>query len=54
MTIIIKPSTEADKIEKSIATLKRKGKFDAHKYCGTIKLKKSPIDIQKQMRNEWA
>lgn len=54
MTIIIKPSAEADKIEKSIATLKKNGKFNAHKYCGTIKLKKSPPEIQKQMRNEWA
>lgn len=23
------------------------------KYCGVIKLKKDPLDIQKEMRNEW-
>lgn len=27
--------------------------FDAYKYCGTIKLKEDPLEIQKRMRNEW-
>ncbi len=27
--------------------------FDAYKYCGILKLKEKPLDIQKRMRDEW-
>ncbi len=30
----------------------RKG-IDAQKYCGVIKLKEHPVDIQKKLRDEW-
>jgi hypothetical protein len=30
----------------------RKG-FDANKFCGAIKLKEDPMDIQERLRDEW-
>lgn len=27
--------------------------FDAHKYCGVIKLKEDPLVTQKRLRDEW-
>jgi len=27
--------------------------LDAHKYCGIVKLKESPVQAQKRMRSEW-
>ena len=27
--------------------------FDAHKYCGILKLKEGPLELQKKWRNEW-
>ncbi len=54
MTIVIKKSfTDREKLEKVLKSLKKDGKFDAFKYCGVITLKKSPLMIQKQMRDEW-
>ncbi|MDH5400290.1 MAG: hypothetical protein OEX02_19205 [Cyclobacteriaceae bacterium] len=38
-----------DQIEKA---LKTKG-VDTHKFCGVIKLKEDPLEIQKRMRDEW-
>lgn len=31
---------------------KSKG-IDAYKYCGSVKLKKDPVAIQKLLRDEW-
>jgi hypothetical protein len=42
------------KIEKGVKSTEKVNKqFDAHKYCGVIKLKEDPMAIQKEMRNEW-
>lgn len=27
--------------------------FDARNYCGVIRLKQDPLQLQKQWRNEW-
>ena len=27
--------------------------FDAHKFCGIIKLREDPLTLQKKWRNEW-
>ena len=32
---------------------KSKKSFDALRYCGVIKLKQNPLQLQKQWRNEW-
>lgn len=58
MTVILKKSDSKEKMEKifesvSKSTQKNLKTFDAHKYCGILKLKKSPLEIQKQMRDEW-
>ena len=43
-----------DKVLDNIKQSKKKRKgVDALKYCGIIKLKDSPLAIQKVMRNEW-
>jgi hypothetical protein len=36
-------------------TARRKSKktFDAHRYCGVIKQKQDPLQLQKKWRNEW-
>ncbi len=28
-------------------------KLDAKKFCGVIKLKEDPLEIQKKLRNDW-
>ena len=53
MTVIIKRFTDKASIEKLLRTLPRVNGFDAHKFCGLLKLKRSPLDIQNEMRNEW-
>ena len=53
MVIIIKRSSDKEKIKALLEGLPRKGKFDAYKHCGVLKLKRSPIDIQKALRDEW-
>lgn len=31
----------------------KKKKLDLEKYCGILKLKEDPLDIQEKLRNEW-
>ncbi len=46
--------TKLDQVLRDIESAKKQRKgVDAHKYCGIIKLKESPLAIQKKMRNEW-
>jgi len=53
MKIIIKRSTEININLKKVRSLKNIGKFNANRFCGAINIKDNPIEIQKQMRNEW-
>ena len=39
-------------LKKVSKELKPKG-INAHKYLGKVKLSKNPLDIQKELRNEW-
>uniref|UniRef100_UPI0040496825 hypothetical protein n=1 Tax=Gelidibacter sp. TaxID=2018083 RepID=UPI0040496825 len=39
-------------LEKLHTTTKSKG-VDTHKFCGTIRLNKDGLAIQKSLRNEW-
>ena len=43
--------------KKEMLTLEKKLEkprgIDTRKYCGVIKLKNDPLEIQKQMRDEW-
>jgi len=53
MVTIIKKGTNKKDLEKAFSNLKSKKKFDAYKYCGTIKLNRDPLEIQERMRDEW-
>ena len=53
MTVVIKRFADKASIQKLLGTIPKISKFDSHKFCGILKLKKPPIDIQKQMRDEW-
>jgi hypothetical protein len=53
MTHVIKKDTDPKEARKLIAKLARRPKFDAHRFCGVITLKKSPVAIQKELRDEW-
>ncbi len=53
MITIIKKGTKKAEFDKKLLDLKNIKKFDAHKFCGTIKLQEDPLEIQKKMRDEW-
>jgi hypothetical protein len=53
MVTIIKKGANKKELEKVFSKLKSKRKFDAYKYCGTIKLTRDPLEIQERMRDEW-
>ncbi len=61
MVVTISSNSSEEEIRKALDKLAGKKnagkstarKFDAHKYCGVIKLKEDPLTIQKEMRNEW-
>lgn len=53
MTVVIKSSADKADILKILGDLVVPKKFDAYKYCGTFKLKVSPLEMQKAMRDEW-
>ena len=40
-------------IQKKIAKRYKPQGVDTKKYCGIINLKEDPMDIQKQLRDEW-
>ncbi len=54
MVTIIKRGMKKKEIHSLIST-KKSGKkhLDIKKYCGTIRLKEDPIEIQKKSRDEW-
>jgi hypothetical protein len=53
MVTIIKKGTKKEDFDRKLSGLKNMKRFDAHKYCGIIKLKEDPLAIQKSMRDEW-
>ncbi len=44
--------TQIREVLKKIQTRSFVG-FDAYRFCGILKLKESPLEIQKRMRDEW-
>ncbi len=54
MVTIIKKGQSKQTIEKILLTQKSGRKFDAKKHAGSIKLKESPLLIQKKLRDEWS
>ena len=56
MVMTIKKGTNKAGIEQLIKKLKAAKKssgVDAYKFCGVIKLKNTPEQIQNQLRSEW-
>lgn len=54
MVTIIKKGLSKKAIEKLLLTQKSSKKFDSKKHSGVIKLKETPLEIQKKLRDEWA
>ena len=53
MVIVIEQGTTKEKLEMLLKKLKIKKGINTKKYCGVIKLKEDPLEIQKQVRSEW-
>jgi hypothetical protein len=54
MVTTIKPKTKKDEIKKLLSLTKPDYKvLDSSKYSGKIKVKKSPLSIQRKLRDEW-
>jgi hypothetical protein len=53
MVIVIEQGTTRAKLERLLKKLKRKKGVNTKKYSGVIKLKENPVQIQKQLRDEW-
>ncbi|HWY37963.1 MAG TPA: hypothetical protein VNY73_05355 [Bacteroidia bacterium] len=55
MVFVINKKTSKKDLDRLFAgSRKKKGGFNAKKFCGSILYKKSPLLIQEQLRNEWA
>jgi hypothetical protein len=56
MTIIIDKNTTKKEFVKLLASISKTKKtigVDLSKHCGVLKLKKDPLQIQKEMRDDW-
>lgn len=53
MTIVIKKSFDKEQIQELLGELSHGSKFDIKRFCGILKLKESPLEIQKKLRDEW-
>lgn len=53
MVIVIEQGTSKEKLERLLKKMKTKKGVNTKKYCGVIKLKEDPLQIQKQLRDEW-
>jgi hypothetical protein len=54
MVTTIKPKTKKDEIKKLLTSKTTDSKvLDSSKYLGKIKIKKSPVAIQRKLRDEW-
>ena len=53
MILILKKGTNKKEMDIIFEQLKITKGVNTKKYCGTVKLKEDPLEIQKQLRNEW-
>ncbi len=53
MVVVIERDTSREKLQSLLKKIKVKKGVDTRKYCGVIKLKENPLQIQKQLRDEW-
>lgn len=53
MVHILKKGATKQDMQDIDKKLQKKTGVNTKKYCGTIHLKQDPLDIQKQLRDEW-
>ena len=56
MVLVLKKGAsrkEMEQINKQLGQMPSRKKLDAKKYCGVIRLKEDPLDIQRRLRDEW-
>ncbi len=53
MVVIIKTLADIKHIKNQLSKINNIKAFNAQKFCGVVKLKSSPIDIQNKLRDEW-
>jgi hypothetical protein len=53
MSITIDKNSTVTQLHAAIRKVQTERGVNTLKHCGTIKLKESPITIQKKMRSEW-
>jgi hypothetical protein len=53
MVVILNKDTDIQSLKKTLAERKPQKKFDAKKFCGTLKTDKDGLKVQQQLRNEW-
>lgn len=56
MTLVLKRGADKKTIREIVDKLfsaQKKNKMDIRKYCGTLRLKEDPMEIQKKLRDEW-
>jgi len=54
MITVIKKGASAKAVKQKLEKhTKAAKKDDLRKYCGVISLKKDPVELQKEWRNEW-
>ena len=53
MVLVLKKGASKQEMQNLNKKLHKTTGVNTKKYCGVIKLKKDPLAIQKQMRDEW-
>lgn len=53
MVLVLKKGANKKEMDSISEQLKVTKGVNTKKYCGTVKLKEDPLEIQKQMRDEW-
>lgn len=53
MVLVLKKGASKKQIEALEKKIKGKKGIDIIKYCGSVKLKKDALTIQKHLRDEW-
>jgi len=53
MAIKIRRGADKETLKSALSKIKEGKKLDTSKYCGVVKLTADPLQIQKDMRDEW-
>jgi plasmid replication initiation protein len=53
MAIKIQRGADKESLKIALSKIKEGKKLDTSKYCGVVKISQDPLQIQKEMRDEW-